>query len=542
MNEELIQKQLTDALGKFDWPQAQKICEDFIAQLNVATTVFPEGPAKRILSLLRRKRRFTLMILVADALVRSGQSSPQIIRQYAQAMIDQGNFAASRLVLQSIIGDKDAAVEEKAEANGLLGRIFKQLYINAGDPSNQRQQENLRKAIQQYYDVYRTDPKNNLWHGINTVALSARAARDGVAIAGIPSANEIAVEVGNLLQQLPALCYWDRATAVENAVALGNVEAAYGHVLSYVSDPNVDAFEIASLLRQLTEVWQLSADTEPGNTLLPTLRAALLSREGGAVTLETAQVARETDRVQKATKTYEKVFGVDRYQPFAWYKMGLQRCAAVARIEAVSGYRIGTGLLVRRTDFFSGCNENELVLLTNAHVISPVEKPFPGALPPEAARAIFEVSGKTYEVTGLVWSSSPTELDATFVTLGQLETNAEFCPLVPPPAPFNPKETQRVYVIGYPLGGGLSISLQDSVWLDTDDKYLHYRTPTDPGSSGSPVFDQQYWTVIGLHHAGEADMVRLHGETGTYEANEGIAISAIQKATRTTANAGVAEH
>jgi hypothetical protein len=540
MNEELIQKQLTDALGTFDWSQAQKICEDFIGQLNLSTTVFPEGPSKRILALLRRKRRFTLMTLVADALVRTGQSSPQVIRQYAQAMIDQGNFAASRLVLQSILGDKDAGSEEKAEANGLLGRIYKQLYVNAGDPSNQRQQENLRKAIQQYYDVYRTDPKNNLWHGINTVALSARAARDGVALVGLPSASEVAVEIGNLLQQLPALGYWDRATAVENAVALGNVEAAYRHVLSYVSDPDVDAFEIASLLRQLTEVWQLSEEIEPGNTLLPTLRAALLSREGGAVTLQATRVAGETARVQKATKRYEKVFGTDRYQPFAWYKMGLQRCAAVARIEAVSGYRIGTGLLVRRADFFSGGKDNELVLLTNAHVISPVEKPFPGALPPEAARAVFEVSGKTCEVTGLVWSSSPTELDATFVTLGQLELNAEFCPVTPPPAPFNPKETQRVYVIGYPLGGGLSISLQDSVWLDTDDKYLHYRTPTDPGSSGSPVFDQQFWSVMGLHHAGEADMVRLHGETGTYEANEGIAISAIQKATRMTAEASVA--
>jgi hypothetical protein len=37
-------------------------------------------------------------------------------------------------------------------------------------------------------------------------------------------------------------------------------------------------------------------------------------------------------------------------------------------------------------------------------------------------------------------------------------------------------------------------------------------------------------------------MVRLHGETGTYEANEGIAISAIQAATRTTADANVTGH
>jgi V8-like Glu-specific endopeptidase len=86
-------------------------------------------------------------------------------------------------------------------------------------------------------------------------------------------------------------------------------------------------------------------------------------------------------------------------------------------------------------------------------------------------------------------------------------------------------------VIGYPLGGGLSVSLQDSYWLDTNGKVLHYRTPTEPGSSGSPVFDEKFWSLIALHHAGDTNLPRLKG-SGTYEANEGIAIKAILKATR----------
>jgi V8-like Glu-specific endopeptidase len=89
-----------------------------------------------------------------------------------------------------------------------------------------------------------------------------------------------------------------------------------------------------------------------------------------------------------------------------------------------------------------------------------------------------------------------------------------------------------VYVIGYPLGGVLSISLQDSVWLDADDTFLHYRTPTEPGSSGSPVFDQKYWTPIGVHHRGKINTPRLHGLPGTYEANEAITISEIRKVLR----------
>jgi V8-like Glu-specific endopeptidase len=69
--------------------------------------------------------------------------------------------------------------------------------------------------------------------------------------------------------------------------------------------------------------------------------------------------------------------------------------------------------------------------------------------------------------------------------------------------------------------------------LACNDRLVHYRTPTEGGSSGSPVFDEEGWTVVALHHAGRRDMPRLDGK-GTYEANEGIQIHAIQQATRST--------
>jgi V8-like Glu-specific endopeptidase len=76
----------------------------------------------------------------------------------------------------------------------------------------------------------------------------------------------------------------------------------------------------------------------------------------------------------------------------------------------------------------------------------------------------------------------------------------------------------RAYVIGHPRGSGLQISLHDSLLLDIDDRerLVHYRTPTDPGSSGSPVFTRQ-WEVMAVHHSGSSKTRRLHGE-GTYEA------------------------
>jgi len=65
-----------------------------------------------------------------------------------------------------------------------------------------------------------------------------------VSIIDFPSPEEIAGEIRSSLQQLSKQSYWDRATAVETAMALGDMKDAYDHLLSYVSDPDVDAFEI----------------------------------------------------------------------------------------------------------------------------------------------------------------------------------------------------------------------------------------------------------------------------------------------------------
>jgi len=87
-------------------------------------------------------------------------------------------------------------------------------------------------------------------------------------------------------------------------------------------------------------------------------------------------------------------------------------------------------------------------------------------------------------------------------------------------------------VIGHPRGlNQPQFSLQDNLLLDYDDTYVHYRSPTEPGSSGSPVFDNK-WALIALHHAGAIDTPRLNHRGGSYAANEGIRLSAILEALR----------
>jgi V8-like Glu-specific endopeptidase len=85
---------------------------------------------------------------------------------------------------------------------------------------------------------------------------------------------------------------------------------------------------------------------------------------------------------------------------------------------------------------------------------------------------------------------------------------------------------QKVYVIGHPGGRTLSISLNDNLLLDWDERLIHYRAPTEGGSSGSPVFNQQ-WDLIGLHHAGGDSVAKLNGKEGRYPANEAVWIRRI---------------
>ena len=91
----------------------------------------------------------------------------------------------------------------------------------------------------------------------------------------------------------------------------------------------------------------------------------------------------------------------------------------------------------------------------------------------------------------------------------------------------------RVYIIGHPGGKSLHLSINDNDMLGCNDRLLHYKAPTEPGSSGSPVFEALDWRVVALHHAG-GTFERLDGTTPPYEANEGISIRAIRDAIRAT--------
>src|SRR5262249_51393016 len=149
---------------------------------------------------LRRKRYFQHMTQIGDALIRNGIDAPQIRRQYAQGLIDStqgltdtGSMTAALCILQGIVSHNGNA-EEVAEARTLIGRVHKQLYMNAAT-ANCSPLTELQQALQAYYSVYASNRKYYLWQGMGAAALLARAERDGRPQRGFPHYQRIAREV-----------------------------------------------------------------------------------------------------------------------------------------------------------------------------------------------------------------------------------------------------------------------------------------------------------------------------------------------------------
>ena len=87
-----------------------------------------------------------------------------------------------------------------------------------------------------------------------------------------------------------------------------------------------------------------------------------------------------------------------------------------------------------------------------------------------------------------------------------------------------PQLKSRVNIIQHPGGQSKQISIQNNFLEYVDNKFLHYLTSTLPGSSGSPVFDDN-WRVVALHRAG--GMVSESQTGRSYFRNQGVRISAI---------------
>jgi Trypsin-like peptidase domain/Tetratricopeptide Repeats-Sensor len=484
-----------------------------------------DAGARALLQPLLNARWFDLAARLGTALRSGGITSSSFTRRWAQALIENRELSKARQVLeQQLAGPRDP---EFVEMYGVLGRVKKQQFIEGVRALGIVNAELLRDAVAAYQAGYVIDPERNTWHGINMIACLEYAARRGlvgVQVSGrVPTADDILTD----LNSKNALDQWDIGTRAEAYVQKNELRLAAEDLRRYADHPGITAFNIGSTLRQFEEIWELDNRGDGARELLFILRARLTEVENGSVSVRPQDVR----DVRAGNVKLEAVFGDARFASLEWFKTAIARCAGVAKIGSETTTRGGTGFLVRGGDLVSKWGD-EVLLITNEHVVSETN---PEAFArPADARVRFQASDavapdRALRIKEVLFTSPKAELDVTIARLdAQLPAAAAMQPT--PQLPLADGKG-RVLVIGHPEGGDLAFSIVDNALIGCSDRCLHYRAPTEGGSSGSPVFNMK-WQLIGLHHGGGDALPRLDGKPGTYQANEGIRLDTIAAAAR----------
>ncbi|WP_366596988.1 DNA/RNA non-specific endonuclease [Bacillus pumilus] len=217
----------------------------------------------------------------------------------------------------------------------------------------------------------------------------------------------------------------------------------------------------------------------------------------------------------------ERIIGQNDLFPIHFLEKGLQAGKSICRIvikdERGRSLGYGTGFLVAPT-----------LLLTNNHV-------FPDAETATLSSAQFNYEQDIHFNARVVqeyrfqpdkfFITNP-NLDFTLVAVQNTSTSGvkiqefSYLPLI--------KQTGKVLlgeyvsIIQHPRGDYKAVVLRENQITDMLDDFIHYSADTEPGSSGSTVFNDE-WKVIALHHSGVPDP----DNDGQFIANEGVRISSI---------------
>src|SRR5262249_6744079 len=347
-------KQFRAAASTFDWPGLAQLAAGYATHLYA----IPEPPhiVGHVPLVLRQARRYEELELVADAALAHGPDAPAVRRHYAQALVDRGNPALALRLYTELAADETAPRSERIEARGGIGRCYKEMFLACTEPDRGRRF--LSRSLEAYLAAYLEDTEIYTWHGINAVSLLARAARDGIQLpSGSPKAAALAGDILRTVDSAPVRNTWTEVTACEAAIALGRYDEAVERAEAFI-ETTPEGFTVAAFLRQLQKVWQLNTTTSPGDGLLPLLRSALLAVEGGQVTVASSDlrtVASSDLRAARLADEFgggrlEAILGADRYLSLKWYRTGLERCRAVARIQTADEQGVGTGFLAAGSD------------------------------------------------------------------------------------------------------------------------------------------------------------------------------------------------
>lgn len=516
---------------------------------------------------------------VFDRLADAGESAivrmPEDARvrlYYGQALIDIGHVHAGLDMVRNVLQMGGLPQGLRDEAHGLLGRAYKQIYVNHVRSSNasaavrRHFKPDLERAIKNYARVYDVDtPAVNHWHGVNLIALMCLAREDGhsdLATLNGLMPEQIARRMIEVLEPQAdnTSDNWLLAGLGEASIAIRDYARAKQWYSAFGHHPLTKPFHAASASRQLEQVWRLQPSHGGAGPLFAVLKAAEIGNPNGRFELSTdaLQAIGKFAASAEARDFKESMVSGGKFVKLAELQIVVKRAAAVVAIQAPYGGTIGTGFLVSGRSL-SPALGNDTFMVTNAHVLSNERSD--STLLPSNARLVLEGANNVVLncESSLLWESPPNAYDVAIVRISGGPCNAceplEIADMnLPLHAALSPdgSDGSPVSVIGYPLGGPLSLSrvVGANGWLvdkgprepaSQNPVYLHYMAPTEPGNSGSPIFDADSWQVIGLHHAGFSEhegRPRLNGAAGNSFANEGICIQSIRSALKGVVGGG----
>lgn len=183
-----------------------------------------------------------------------------------------------------------------------------------------------------------------------------------------------------------------------------------------------------------------------------------------------------------------------------FFQVGALRSQAVGRVAIRSA---GGGLRGYGTGFFVAPG----LMMTNNHVL-----PTAASAAPSAVEMNYQIGVDGREQPKVAFALRPdvffftdARLDCTVVAVAERGDNnaviAEFGFIRIVEETGKIVEGNPVNIIQHPSGALKQVGIRANKLVHVLDDFLHYETDTAPGSSGSPVFNDQ-WELVGLHHAG----------------------------------------
>lgn len=344
---------------------------------------------------------------------------------------------------------------------------------------------------------------------------------------------------------LPAL---NNYGAPLRAVLVGAIPASVSGAMAEGLPP---AYQVMSDLQYLNYIERLTDGTVP---LVAYLRGALgLGGHNAAMNtvrsklseLESLTTGGPRLRVKELPETRERIVGRDDMVPYAFLERGLAVSKAVAKLEVPrfnegaphltngehtrylgTGWMIGPGLLITNHHVLNARNDGEaeagtadLKLQTEATVA-------------RFDYDVAEVEGVRVPLKGLVCCDVGLDYAIARVDIARPQLKIAAKPI----AVISQDTYVAVNIVQHPNGNPKRFAIRNNLVTAATDRDLRYFTDTDGGSSGSPVFDDQ-WEVAALHRGSTfAQDVQYQGRPTAY-VNLGTQIHAILAHVRANAPA-----